>query len=129
MSSVIARSPRDVELAQLPGLGAHAVRYVNLHEAIGSVSLAIDPSLVCTVSTIELPVADATLAETASAAAATARMVAAAQSDDDISPAWSDFVEILQSEYLPGVNRQVREPFLNAVGACDDPASFTAASG
>jgi hypothetical protein len=114
----------DVELAQLQALGAHAVRYVNLHEAIGSVSLAIDPSLVCTVSTIELPVAEATLAATASAAAATTRMVAAAQSDDDGSPEWSEFVEILQSEYLSGVNPQVREPFLNAVGAYNDPADF-----
>lgn len=114
----------DVELAQLQALGARAVRYVNLHEAIGSVSLAIDPALVCTVSTIELPVAEATLAETASAAAATAKMVAAAQSDDDSSAEWSEFVEILQSEYLSGVNPQVREPFLNAVGAYDDPAEF-----
>jgi hypothetical protein len=114
----------DVELAQLQALGARAVRYVNLHEAIGSVSLAIDPALVCTVSTIELPVAEATLAETASATAATARMVTAAQSDDDSSPGWSKFVEILQSEYLSGVNPQVREPFLNAVGPYDDPAEF-----
>ncbi|CDO91607.1 hypothetical protein AWC29_05180 [Mycobacterium triplex] len=55
----------DVELAQLQALGARAVRYVNLHEAIGSVPLAIDPVLVCTVSTIELPVAESTLAEIA----------------------------------------------------------------
>ena len=114
----------DVEMAQIQALGAHAVRYVNLHEAIGSVSLAIDPSLVCTVSTVEVPVAEATLAETASAAAATTRMAAATQSDDDSSPDWSEFVEILQSEYLSGVNPQVREPFLNAVGAYDDPADF-----
>jgi hypothetical protein len=114
----------DVELAQLQALGARAVRYVNLHESIGSVSLAIDPALVCTVSTIELPVPQATLPETASAAAATARMVAAAQSDDDSSPRWSEFIEILQSEYLSGVNPQVCVPFLNAVGAYDDPAEF-----
>jgi hypothetical protein len=114
----------DVELAQLQALGARAARYVNRHEAIGSVSLAIDPALICTVSTIELPVAEATLAETAAAAAATMRMVAAEQSDDDSSPAWSEFVEILESEYLSAVNPQVREPFLNAVGDYDDPAEF-----
>jgi hypothetical protein len=64
----------------------------------------------------ELPVAEAALPETAAAAEATASVVRAVQSDNDTYDAWSDFAGILQSEYLSGVNPQVREPFLNAVG-------------
>ncbi len=114
----------DVEMAQLHALGARAARYVNIHEAFGSVSLAIDPALIRAVSSIELPVVEAAVAETAAAAAATVSMAAAVQSDDDSSPEWTEFVEILRSEYLSGVNPQVREPFLNAVGEYDDPAGF-----
>lgn len=117
----------DVELAQLQELaGARAVRYVNRHEAIGSISLAIDPALVCGVSTIALPVAEAALPETAAAAAATARLVAVMQSDDDTGDdPWAAFVEGLHTEYLPGVNPQVREPFVGAVGGLyEDPVEF-----
>lgn len=116
----------DVELAQLQELGARAVRYVNRHEAIGSISLAIDPALVRSVSTIALPVAEAALPETAAAAAATARMLAIKQSDDDTGDdPWPTFVEGLHTEYLPGVNPQVREPFVGAVGGeYEDPAEF-----
>lgn len=118
----------DVELAQLHALGARAARYINLHEAVGSVSLAIDPAIVHVVSTIESPVAEAALPETATASAATAKMAAAVEQcrddDDDTTAAWDDFVGTLQSEYLFGVNEQVREPFLNAVGDYEDPAEF-----
>ena len=87
----------DVELAQLRALGARAARYINLHEGVGSVSLAIDPAIVHTVSSIELPVAEAAPAETVTASAATAKMAAAVQShdDDDTSAAWDDFVGTL----------------------------------
>lgn len=114
----------DVELEQLDALGARAARYVNLHEAIGSVSLAMDPALVAAVSTIELPVAEAALPEAAAAIVATASMVREAQSDNDTYDAWSDFTGILQSEYLSGVNPQVRERFLNAVGEFENPVEY-----
>jgi hypothetical protein len=118
----------DVELAQLHALGARAARYINLHEAVGSVSMAIDPAIVHAVSTIELPVAEAALPETATASAATATMAAAVEQsrddDDETTAPWDEFVGILQSEYLPGVNEQVREPFLNAVGDYEDPEEF-----
>jgi hypothetical protein len=114
----------DVELEQLDVLGARAARYVNLNEAGGSVSQAIAPALVTAVSTIELPVAEAALPETAAAAEATTGMVMALQSDDDADDAWSDFAGILQSEYLSGVNPQVREPFLKAVGEFETPVEY-----
>lgn len=114
----------DVELERLEVLGARAVRYVNLYEAVGSVSLAIDPSLVAAVSTIELPVAEAALPETAGAAEATVRMVGVACSASDTHDAWADFVASLESEYLSGVNPQVRERFSKAVGRYEDPVEY-----
>ena len=106
----------DVKLAQLQELGARAVRYINRHEAIGSVSLAIDPALVCTVSTMALPVTEAALPETPAAAAAAARMVAATRTEADTDDSWPAFTKILHTEYLAGVNPQVQEPFVGAVG-------------
>lgn len=114
----------DVELMELNALGARAARYINLHEAKGSVSVAIDPALIRTVSTIELPVAEAMLPETAAAAAATANMMTDVQSDNNTDDAWCDFIGTLQSEYLSGVIPQVRAPFLNAVGDLEDPAEY-----
>lgn len=112
----------DVELAQLHDLGARAVRYVNRHEAIGSVSLAIDAALISTVSTIELPLAEAALAETATARAATARMML--PEVDYCSPKWSEFAGILTTEYLPGVNPQVCDQLISAVGRGFDAEEF-----
>ncbi|MCB9441117.1 MAG: hypothetical protein H6523_12825 [Mycolicibacterium sp.] len=114
----------DVELTELHGLGARAVRYVNLHEAIGSVSLAIDPAVVGTVSTIELPVVEAALPETAAARSAVAKMESGPAPSGWGSPGWSEFVETLQSEYLAGVNPQVRERFPRALGNCESPEEF-----
>jgi hypothetical protein len=116
----------DVELEQVQALGARAVRYVNCHEAIGSVSLAIDPAVVGAVSTIALPVTEAALAETADAAAATERMVASThRADDDTGDSWAAFAGILESEYLSGVNPQLRDLFGGAVGGeYEDPVEF-----
>lgn len=117
----------DVELEQLKELDARAVRYVNAHEGIGSASLAIDPSLVGAVSSIALPVTEAALAETAAAAAATARMAAsmAGDADDGAGDPWAEFIEVLETEYLPSVNPQVRESFGAAVGGeYEDPVEF-----
>ncbi|MBF6227128.1 hypothetical protein IU470_18705 [Nocardia abscessus] len=44
-----------VPLTKLSDLGARAVRYVNVHEAPGSISLAIDPRVIMRVRTISLP--------------------------------------------------------------------------
>ena len=114
----------DVELEQLDALGVRAARYINQREAKGSVSLAIAPSFIAAVSPIELPVTEAALPETAAAAAATASMARAVESDNDTYGAWIDFAAILQSEYLSGVNPQVREPFLNAVGKREAPVEY-----
>ncbi len=54
--------------------GARAVRYVNVNEAHGSISMAIHPAVIATVSTIEIPV-EAVADETAAAAAATCQAV------------------------------------------------------
>jgi hypothetical protein len=123
----------DVELAQLHALGAGAARYINLHEAVGSVSLAIDPAIVHAVSTIELPVAEAALPETATASAATAKMAAAVEQsrddDDDTTAPWDEFLGTLQSEYLPRVNEQVREPFSTESATTRIRQNFIGASG
>jgi hypothetical protein len=51
--------------------GARAVRYVNTKEADGSISVAIDPAVIATVATIEIP-SEAVAIETAAAATAKA---------------------------------------------------------
>lgn len=56
--------------------GARAVRYVNTNEADGSISVAIDPAVIATVTTIEIPV-ESVAVETAAAAAAAAKAVTA----------------------------------------------------
>lgn len=56
--------------------GARAVRYVNTNEADGSISVAIDPAVIATVATIEIPFESVAI-ETATAAAATAKAVTA----------------------------------------------------
>ena len=47
--------------------GARAVRYVNTNEADGSISVAIEPAVIATVATIEIPVESVAI-ETAAAA-------------------------------------------------------------
>lgn len=54
--------------------GARAVRYVNVNEAHGSISITIHPAVIATVATIEIPV-EAVAVETAAAAAATGQAV------------------------------------------------------
>jgi hypothetical protein len=45
----------DVSLNELVARDAHAVRYVNTHESAGSISLAVDRSVIISVRTISLP--------------------------------------------------------------------------
>jgi hypothetical protein len=66
----------QVPLSELHRRGGRAVRYVNIHEAHGSISLALDPALVASVSTIALPV-ESIATETPAATEATA--IAAAE--------------------------------------------------
>jgi hypothetical protein len=65
-------------------------------------------------------------AETADAAAATERMVASTHgADDDTGDSWAAFAGILESEYLSGVNPQLRDLFGGAVGGeYEDPVEF-----
>lgn len=114
----------DVHLDQLDALGARAARYVNRYEARGSVSVAIDPAIIRTVSSIELPVAEAALPESVAAASAVARMMSIVQRDHNTDADWDAFSSMLQSEYLSGVNLPVRESLLSAVGDYDDPLRF-----
>jgi hypothetical protein len=67
----------DVALSDLQDRGARAVRYINVHEAAGAISLAIDRDVIVAVSTIELPVTLAAVAATPTAneAISTARRV------------------------------------------------------
>lgn len=45
----------EIPLAELDERGARAVRYVNIHEAHGSVSIAIHPDVIATVASIAIP--------------------------------------------------------------------------
>ena len=56
--------------------GARAVRYVNTNEADGSISVAIDPAVIATVATIEIPV-ESVAVETAAGAGASVKAAAA----------------------------------------------------
>ncbi|MGV0875184.1 hypothetical protein [Mycolicibacterium sp. XJ879] len=56
--------------------GARAVRYVNVNEAAGSISIAIHPAVIATVATIPIPV-ESVAVESAAAAAAAAHAVKA----------------------------------------------------
>lgn len=55
---------------------ARAVRYVNTNEADGSISVAIDPAVIATVATIEIPV-ESIAVEMAAAAVASAKTAVA----------------------------------------------------
>lgn len=67
----------NVPLSMLPERGgARAVRYVNTNEADGSISVAIDPAVISTIASIEIPVKSIAI-ETAAAAAASAKAAAA----------------------------------------------------
>jgi hypothetical protein len=57
----------DVALSDLQDRGTRAVRYINVHEAAGAISLAIDRDVIVAVSTIELPVTLAAVAATPTA--------------------------------------------------------------
>ncbi|MCV7003556.1 hypothetical protein [Mycolicibacterium alvei] len=66
----------EVPLSELDERGARAVRYVNIHEAHGSVSLAIHPDVIATVASIALPL-QSLAPETPAAADATTAAAAA----------------------------------------------------
>lgn len=160
----------DVALSDLRDRGARAVRYINVHEAAGSVSLAVDPDVIVGVSTIELPVASAAATATPPANEAVSNAQIALDeierhrpdtsgvADADLrfaglfeelgEPAdpesvrihclarqledyedrwrkvWTELTERFLSEYLPRINEQVRNRFLDAVPYGDSPAQY-----
>jgi hypothetical protein len=59
--------------------GARAVRYINTNEADGSISVAIDPAVIATVATIEIPFESVAVETSAAAAAATKAVTALAE--------------------------------------------------
>lgn len=66
----------EIPLSELDDRGARAVRYVNIHEAHGSVSIAIHPDVIATVASIAIPLENIA-SETPAAAAATTAAAAA----------------------------------------------------
>ncbi len=66
----------EIPLSELDDRGARAVRYVNIHEAHGSVSIAIHPDVIATVASIAIPLEDIA-PETPAAIAATTAATAA----------------------------------------------------
>lgn len=76
----------DVELSDLYSRGGRASRYINLHEAIGSISLAVDPAAIHTVATIAIPIELTTVPETGPAAAAVTDAVAALSRNEATRP-------------------------------------------
>lgn len=75
--------------------GARAVRYVNVNEAHGSISMAIHPAVIATVGTIESPV-EAIAVETAAAVAATGQAVDALAEIAPLRPDTTGIDEMLQ---------------------------------
>lgn len=69
--SELRGSMGDVELSVVHDLDARVVRYVNAREAAGSVSLAVDPSVIREVSSVAIPVAQASDAVAPSSEAVT----------------------------------------------------------
>lgn len=62
----------DVALSQVHEQGGRAVRYINVHEAHGSISLAVDPGVIGRVVSIALPLPSAAASAISEHAAATA---------------------------------------------------------
>ena len=81
----------DVELADLYSRGGRASRYINLHEAIGSISLAVDPAAIHKVATIAIPTELTAAPETDPAAAAVADAVAALARNEETRPDTDSF--------------------------------------
>jgi hypothetical protein len=74
----------DLDLQVVHDRGARAIRYINVHEAVGSISIAIDPGLIVKVEKILLPAAAA--AATARATTATDRAIAALTDAEELRP-------------------------------------------
>lgn len=141
----------EVPLGELHKRGARAVRYINVNEAHGSISLAIDPVVVASAATIALPV-ESVAPETRAAAEATvaaaaklavldrARPVAEATEapsklqyfrsavrgrNPERQAVWNDFEAVLSAEYLPTINPQIRDRFEGVLPERDgDPAGY-----
>lgn len=75
-----------VHISELSKLGARAARYVNTHEAVGSISLAIDPSVIARVRTIPLPAASAALPASAAGVEAATRAAADLAAAEQLRP-------------------------------------------
>ncbi|WP_324191077.1 hypothetical protein [Nocardia farcinica] len=76
----------DVPMTALTDLGARAVRYVNTHESPGSISLAIDATVIVRVRTIPLPPAASALPATEAGEQAVTRAVAALTAAQQLRP-------------------------------------------
>ena len=76
----------DVELCDLYSRGGRASRYINLHEAIGSISLAVDPAVIQTVATIALPDELSAVPETSHAVDAVEIAVARLSEIEELRP-------------------------------------------
>ncbi|MDF3310461.1 hypothetical protein P3H15_36195 [Rhodococcus sp. T2V] len=76
----------DVPLTKLTELGARAVRYVNTHESVGSISLVIDPQVITRIRTIPLPTEAAILPTTAAATQAVIRATSDLEAAEHLRP-------------------------------------------
>lgn len=94
----------DVELGDLYSRGGRASRYVNLHEAIGSISLAVDPAVIHLVATIALPVEPSAVPEASPAVDAVEIAVASLARIEDLRPDTSGIsdAELNFASLLPG---------------------------
>lgn len=75
-----------VHMTELAKRDARAVRYINTHEAIGSISLAIDPQVIRRVRTIQVPIDAAILPAAEAGKQAATCAVAELSAAEDLRP-------------------------------------------
>jgi hypothetical protein len=101
----------DVHITELAKLRARAVRYVNTQEAVGSISLAIDPGVITRVRTIALPLVATALPASATAERAVTHAVAELAEAEQLRPDTTGLSEdeIFDSEWRASLDAARRQ--------------------
>lgn len=107
----------DVPTAELSKRDARAVRYVNTHEATGSISLAIDPQIIRRVRTIQVPMDPAILPAIEAGEQAVKCAVAALSAAEDLRPGTSGVPkdQIFDSELDASISLNSRDLSVRAM--------------
>lgn len=115
----------EIPLSELDDRGARAVRYVNIHEAHGSVSIAIHPDVIATVASIALPLENiapetpAAVSATTAAAAALTKLEPTRPDTTGIDRICLRFPSLLDKRY-PDLNDPERQRIETITRQLDD---------